>query len=122
MKWIGANVQEWTSYFRNDVYIENIETLSAAHVIGIGSNGKITKFTTPTSTSGDATYTHAQSLADHTWVINHNLGKRPSVVVILDGGGEIEGFGLTYNSTNQLTLTFESAGSPTQIEGVAYLN
>lgn len=53
-------------------------------------------------------YTHNQSAASDTWVINHNLGFNPSVTIVDSAGtnviGEIE-----YNTVNKLTLHFSSA-------------
>lgn len=45
-------------------------------------------------------------------VVNHNLNKRPSVIVIDSSGDEVEG-NITYNSANQLTLTFSATFSGT---------
>lgn len=37
-----------------------------------------------------ATYIHTQSTASDTWTINHNLGVRPAVTLLTDGGAEFE--------------------------------
>lgn len=65
---------------------------------------------------GDLNFEHSQSPAASTWVVVHNLGKRPSVTVIDSAGDEVEGH-LAYDSANQLTLTFSASFS-----GTAYLN
>lgn len=62
------------------------------------------------------TFEYAQMTASSTWVIEHNLGKHPSVTVIDSGGDEVEGH-LVYDSDDQLTLIFSAAFS-----GTAYLN
>lgn len=69
----------------------------------------------------DSTYVHTQNSAASSWVINHNLNKYANVTV-LTSGVPVEGYGLVYNSVNQLTLSFTSAGSATNIDGVAYVN
>lgn len=66
--------------------------------------------------AGDLNYHHTQGVPSATWVIVHNLGKRPVVTVLDSGGTEVEG-DVVYDSLNQLTITF-SAG----FSGDAYLN
>jgi len=68
------------------------------------------------SAAGDKEFTFLQQSSSSTWVINHNLGKIPSVTVVDTLGNIIVG-DITYNSTNQLTLTFSA-----NITGNAYLN
>lgn len=63
-----------------------------------------------------ATYTHTQSIASDTWVITHNLGKHPSVVVI-DSAGSVIISDVQYDSAYQVTVRFSAAFS-----GKAYLN
>lgn len=64
----------------------------------------------------DLTYHHIQAVPTATWVITHNMGKYPSILVIDSGGSEVVG-SIIYNSINQLTLTFSGGFS-----GDAYLN
>lgn len=61
-------------------------------------------------------YVHDQQVASATWVINHNMGKRPSVSIVDTADDEIIAE-VRYNSNNQVTLTFSSA-----VSGKAYLN
>lgn len=61
-------------------------------------------------------YTHNQIAASASWVISHGLEKYPSVTVVDSGGSVVIGE-ITYNSENQITLTFQS-----QFSGKAYLN
>jgi hypothetical protein len=61
-------------------------------------------------------YVHDQQVASATWVITHNMGKRPSVSIVDTADDEVIGQ-VTYNSNNQVTLTFSSA-----VSGKAYLN
>lgn len=61
-------------------------------------------------------YVHEQATSSTTWVINHNLGKYPSITVIDSGGSEVKGE-VEYVDTNNVTLTFSAAFS-----GKAFLN
>lgn len=56
------------------------------------------------------TYTHIQSVADDTWVIEHNLGKYPRYTFVDENMNVIEG-GVHYDSLNQMTVTFSEAES-----------
>ncbi len=61
-------------------------------------------------------FRHIQSSNSNSWTIIHNLGFRPSVTVI-DLDGDVVNGDITYNTSDQLTLTFAQA-----IKGEAYLN
>ena len=61
-------------------------------------------------------YVEDFSSATDTWVINHNLGKYPSVSTV-DSAGSIINGAITYNNENKITVVFTSATS-----GKAYLN
>lgn len=65
---------------------------------------------------GDKTYVHDQQTASLTWVVDHNLGKYPSVTVVDTSGNEFTS-DVFYNSLNQLTITHSVAFS-----GKAYCN
>lgn len=58
-------------------------------------------------TSGGG-FTHTQSSPSDTWIINHNLGYRPSVELIDIGGLEIEGE-VQHLSLNQTVVRFNVA-------------
>ena len=62
------------------------------------------------------TYVHHQSAASNTWVIVHGLGKFPSVTVV-DSGNTVVVGNVSYDSPNQVSITFEASFS-----GKAYLN
>jgi hypothetical protein len=61
-------------------------------------------------------YRYIQSSNSSTWIVTHNLGFRPSVTVI-DLDGDVVNGDITYDTANQLTLTFAQP-----IKGEAYLN
>lgn len=66
--------------------------------------------------SVDRFYTHNQLSASTSWVINHNMGKYPSVQIIDSSGNNVYA-GIAHPSDNQTVLTFSTA-----FGGVAYLN
>lgn len=68
------------------------------------------------SGTGDKTYVYNQVVASDTWVINHSLGKYPSVTVVDSGGTTVVGR-VTYQSFSTCTVEFGSAFS-----GRAFLN
>lgn len=70
----------------------------------------------PGPAGGDVTYVHTQTVLSNNWVINHNLGKYPSVSVVDSGNTEIIP-DVRYTSLNQVSVIFGSATS-----GKAYLN
>ena len=61
-------------------------------------------------------YIHTQNTPSSTWVIEHNLFFYPQVSVLEIGGSMVEGH-VTYDSINQLTITFSVS-----IAGTAYLS
>jgi hypothetical protein len=61
-------------------------------------------------------YVHEQPVASATWVVNHNLGKFASVSIVDTANDEIIGE-VTYNTLNQITITFTSL-----VSGKAYIN
>jgi hypothetical protein len=67
-------------------------------------------------TGADLHATHLQAVASAVWTIEHNLGKRPSVVVIDSAGDQVEGM-VAYLDANNLMITFSAA-----FGGEAYLN
>jgi len=64
----------------------------------------------------DKHFIFTQGTPAATWVINHNLGKRPSVMIVDSGDNEVEGC-TNYIDDNNLELVFSAPFS-----GKAYLN
>ena len=66
--------------------------------------------------SGDAHYTHTQNSASSSWSVKHDLGKKPSVMVVDSADtvlhGEIE-----YTDLNNIVIKLSAPTS-----GKAYLN
>lgn len=67
-------------------------------------------------TDSDKHYNHVQSIPSDVWIINHGLGKFPSVSVADSSGSEVEGE-ILYTDSNTVVVTFAAAFS-----GNAYLN
>lgn len=61
-------------------------------------------------------YVHDQQQSSSSWVVNHNLNKFASVNIVDTANSEVIGE-VTYNSANQLTITFSAP-----ISGKAYIN
>lgn len=63
----------------------------------------------PQGPPGDAgsTYVHTQETPSVTWIINHNLGIKPSVELLNSGSQEIEG-DVVHTSSNQVIVSFTS--------------
>lgn len=55
-------------------------------------------------------YTHYELSASDTWVINHGLGREPIVRVFI-GNQEVQPASITFNTSNQLTITFNMSYS-----------
>lgn len=66
--------------------------------------------------AGDLTYTHVQPSASDDWLVQHGLGKFPSVTVIDSAGDEVDGDPV-YIDASSLRIVFSAAFS-----GRAYLN
>ena len=64
------------------------------------------------STIEDKNYLHTQSISSDSWVVVHNLNKYPSVCVIDSAGTRLEG-AITYDSLNQVTISFAGDTSGT---------
>ena len=62
------------------------------------------------------TFSQCFEIASASWVITHNLGRYPSVTVVDDNNKVVVG-DVKYNSTNIITITFQTA-----FTGCAFLN
>lgn len=63
-----------------------------------------------------ANYVHSQSVPAADWIINHGLGRYPSVTVVDSAGSTVVG-NVEYISANQVIVHFNGA-----FGGAAYLN
>lgn len=64
----------------------------------------------PQGRAGGNPYLHTQASPSHEWVVNHNLGFRPSVTVFSPGGVEV-GANPVHLSTSQLRIYFAAPQS-----------
>jgi hypothetical protein len=67
-------------------------------------------------TNVNRSYTHTQNLAATVWIVNHNMGRNPSITTVDTLGRPIFGE-VQYVTTNQILVTFSTA-----LSGTAYLN
>lgn len=93
----------------------NFYTLALFNTGGAG-NIVYEQFYVITSKKGDLSFVHEQTNASNTWVVDHNLGKKPSVTIVTTTDTTVIGE-ITYNNQNKLTINLSSANS-----GKAYLN
>jgi hypothetical protein len=68
------------------------------------------------SEEGDKHFKFEQGVPASTWVVQHNLGKKPSVMVVDSGDNEVEGC-TNYIDDDNLEIVFSAPFS-----GTAYLN
>tara|TARA_R110000737_G_scaffold112889_1_gene146044 strand:- start:191 stop:1447 length:1257 start_codon:yes stop_codon:yes gene_type:complete len=80
------------------------------------SNSINTAIADNTAKVTDKYYLHTQGSSSSSWVVTHGLGKFPSSTVVDSAGTVVIGM-VTYNSLNQVTLTFKATFS-----GKAYFN
>ena len=118
MKWIGKNIVDDVSIFRNDVHLDEkvVDSTGSA-----GTDGQRLTSTATAVVWTDRTFVYTKTNAANTWVVTHNLNSYPSVTVVDTGGSIIRGE-VVYNTINKLTITFFSNGSASDIDGKAYLN
>jgi len=64
----------------------------------------------------DKNFVFVQGVAAASWIVNHNLNKRPSVSVVDTGSNEVEGE-VIHTDNNNLIINFAAA-----FTGNAYLN
>ena len=88
----------------------SVEKIEGSELIEATKTGSTVKLTSKT-------YVHDQEIAEDTWVIHHNLGKRPSVTVVDTADEEQIPDRKVYNDENTVTLYFLAG-----FKGTAFLN
>ena len=91
--------------------IIRIATLEEA-IQGTDNSIAITQYTLNKVT----TYVHEQGIASDTWIINHNLNKKPSITIVDSADNVVEG-AEKYIDNNTIEIYFNGA-----FKGKAYLN
>lgn len=114
--------------FINDTTVVNVRSESDIGRVGIKSGGDHSLLTNrdlpnqhPMSAISGLeeqlqTYIYEQAEADDTWVIQHNLGKYPSVTIVDSSGNEFYP-AVKYDNENQCTIYMNGATT-----GKAFLN
>ena len=64
----------------------------------------------------DHSYVHSQGVASSVWIINHKLGRKPSITIVDSADSVVEGK-KDYIDENTLKITFNAP-----FKGKAYLN
>ena len=84
---------------------------------GLDNTTAVTPYTLQNAINSDKHYTHTQAVASDTWVINHNLNKKPSISIVDSADTEIFGFKAEYLDLNTVRISFNGG-----FTGKAYLN
>ena len=90
---------------------QSVEELRVLLAAGGGGGGGVPGPAGPAGPAGVAgaagapAYVHVQAVASDTWTINHNLGYRPSVELLSDGGMEFYG-DVLHVSANDVICSF----------------
>lgn len=82
----------------------------------INNNFEKLRLAVGNETFADKTFVHTQLSASKEWLVNHNLGKFPSVTVV-DSAQTVVIGEVTYIDSNNLKITFSA-----EFGGTAYLN
>jgi hypothetical protein len=122
---VGERTWKWTGTAWDVVVTTQVTGATGATGPGVAAGGTTGQILSKTSSADYATqwvnnqtisYTHLQNAVSLSWVITHNLGFYPNVVITDSAGTVVEG-DLSYASVNQLTVTLSHA-----ISGYAYLS
>jgi hypothetical protein len=96
-----------TSVFNTVTVVEN----GSSTVVTVPVASTVTAITQgPQGPAGAGAYIHEQTSASTTWVINHNLGFKPSVEVLDSGSQEIDGE-VSHPSVNQTVVILNPASA-----------
>jgi hypothetical protein len=109
-----SNISNWNTSYNDRIVSGSVSVTPSVNqktMILVQQDGG-----TVSITWADTNYVHDQQVAASSWVINHNLGKFASIHIVDTAGDEIIGE-VTYNTINQITVTFTS-----QVSGKAYIN
>ncbi len=124
-KWYAGSTDGWVTALANLTRLNEINAPTAAvgfnlqRITGLADgvaqqDAATVKQLSDLATS-TGTYVHTQSVPVAVWVVQHNLGRRPSVSMFDSAGEQCEG-DVEHVDDNQLTIT--SAGA---FSGVAYI-
>jgi len=122
MKSIGKHIWAFAVSIASKLYDSTGSSGSPDKSVNVDLSSSTTGFAKALTTDGDsvywtdATFVYTQAGAEAEWSITHNLNRYPSVTLVLSSEDVVIG-DVTYDSSNQLTVTLSGANS-----GKAYLN
>ena len=105
---INGRIDEEVARLEDEIE-QSVVTIEGSALIDASKSGQ-------TVTLTSKTFVFEQGIAASTWVINHNLNKRPSIELVDSQGREFKAY-VEYNSDNKCTVLLDSATT-----GYAYLN
>ena len=123
MKSIGKHIWAFAVSIASKLYDSTGSSGSPDSSVNVDLSSSTTGYAKTLTTDGnniywtDATFVHTQSSASTSWVVTHNLNRYPSVTLLLSASEDIVIGDVTYDSSNQLTVTLSGANT-----GKAYLN
>ena len=100
----------------------NFYDLTLTFASGNGNLVDLRSYSINVFTAGDKSFVFTQSSSSNQWVINHNLAKYPSVVVIEETTSANIFGEIIYNSLNQVTINFSGSTGSGAVSGKAFLN
>tara|TARA_R110001592_G_scaffold122709_1_gene329722 strand:- start:921 stop:1646 length:726 start_codon:yes stop_codon:yes gene_type:complete len=100
----------------------NFYDLTLTFDSGNGNLVDLRSYSISVFTAGDKSFVFTQSSSSNQWVINHNLAKYPSVVVIEETTSANIFGEIIYNSLNQVTINFSGSTGSGAVSGKAFLN
>lgn len=122
---VGERTWKWTGTAWDVVVTTQVTGATGATGPGVAAGGSTTQILAKASSTDYDTqwvdkpkvsYTHTQNAVSYNWVITHNLGYYPNVVVT-DSAGTVVEVDISYPSTNEVTITLSQA-----LSGFAYLS
>lgn len=93
-----------------------IDPISLHWIVWDVTRGEFVDTGVSAGTSDDRYYVHTQPTASSQWVVEHNLGKYPSVSITDSAGSQVVG-NVQYIDENNLIISFSA-----EFSGVAYMN
>jgi len=116
----AQNPSNWAVFIVTNVVVNGLQPtffdITLTYVDGLGSlvdtDLYLVSLLQITGADADKNFTYEQVVPSASWVIIHNLSKYPAVSVF-DGAGVLVEGTVTYDTVNQVTLTFSTAISGT---------
>lgn len=116
---------EWRGFWQSSVTYEKDDVVFfqgssficvVSHISTSSFDSQFWELMAQGASASDSFYLHEQPIASASWVIDHNLGKYPSVTIVDSSNEECEG-NVLHVSLNRVIVSFSAAFS-----GRAFLN